>query len=241
MASMAAVPPASSADGATAAKQGHSAKIFVGNLPFKTTRTDLAELFCPFGGIVGVNIRKDRHTDKSRGFAFVTFATDDAAVAAIAEMHGKTLEGRALTVKSALARGQQGGAAAASAKEEADNSGWATAPPRRRRGGGGVRGRRNGRRGGRGDYAGDGRNGGGWGQGREGRDAGARPKQKSWTEWATFPVEQSNGSGAAVPSVAHAAAYPAVTPLSVAPAAAAAAAASTAAAAAAAAEPASDQ
>ena len=195
MASMAS--SSSTTDGATttAFQQGHSAKIFVGNLPFKTTRTDLAELFCRFGGIVGVNIRKDRRTDKSRGYAFVTFATDAAAVAAIAEMHGKSLEGRVLTVKSALARGQQGAAVASAAEEEADNSGWATAPPRRRHGGGN---KRNGRRSGRGGHYRGGQD--------RGHETDTRPKQKSWTEWTSFPDEQNNGSRAtaAVPVVAPA-------------------------------------
>ena len=114
-------------------KQGCASKIFVGNLPFKITSVELTDLFNGFGTIIGVNIRKDRMTDKAKGFAFVTFDTTAAAALAMENMHGKTLEGRPLTVRPALARGQQTtkGTAKSAGTTEEDVS-WATAPPKRK-------------------------------------------------------------------------------------------------------------
>ena len=54
-------------------KQGSASKIFIGNLPFKITNVELTDLFGGFGKVIGVNIRKDRMTDKAKGFAFITF------------------------------------------------------------------------------------------------------------------------------------------------------------------------
>ena len=117
-------------------KQGSASKIFIGNLPFKITNVELTDLFGGFGTVIGVNIRKDRMTDKAKGFAFITFDTPAAATLAMQNMHGKTLEGRVLTVKPALARGQQDGTKKSAGTNGDDavggDSGWATAPPKRR-------------------------------------------------------------------------------------------------------------
>ena len=82
-------------------------KIFVGNLPYKIDESEIANLFREYGEVIGVNIRKDRKTDKSKGFAFVTFAPTaiDAANHAISKMHLYEHEGRKLTVNLATARG----------------------------------------------------------------------------------------------------------------------------------------
>ena len=161
-------------------KAGHDCKIFVGNLPYKATKLDLVEVFSAFGAIRGVNMRKDRETDKSRGFAFVTLDTPEAARAAIAEVHGRTMDGRALTVKPALARGQTseivrvGEAGDGSLVGGQDDGSWATAPPRRHRG----KNRHNVRHTAN-PYG-----------GRQARGHGSNPPQKkSWTEWASYPAE----------------------------------------------------
>ena len=86
------------------AHENHS-KVFVGNLPFKTSNADLEALFRPYGEIIGVSIRKDRVTNKPKGFAFVSFSSLDAAPSAIAGLHGQSFQGRPLTVSAAEKRG----------------------------------------------------------------------------------------------------------------------------------------
>ena len=75
-------------------------KIYVGNLPFQTTETDLTDLFGTFGAVETVSIITDRDTGRSKGFGFVTM-NDDHAEKAIAELNGKEHNGRALTVNEA--------------------------------------------------------------------------------------------------------------------------------------------
>jgi len=86
-----------------------SQRIFVGNLPFSATDAQLNELFSKHGEVNSAEIVKDRFTDRSRGFGFVEMAADDAATAAIAALNGHELDGRALTVNVARARGEGGG------------------------------------------------------------------------------------------------------------------------------------
>lgn len=121
---------------------GHS-KVFVGNLPFKISNEDLEQLFRPFGQIIGVSIRKDRLTNKPKGFAFVSFATADAAPEAIRSMHGYVFAGRPLTVNLADKRGGKdesggddhesdgekgaGGGSESTRRVKKDNS-WKTVP-----------------------------------------------------------------------------------------------------------------
>ena len=77
-----------------------SKKIYVGNLAFQTTETELSDLFTPFGEVESVSIITDRDTGRSKGFGFVAM-NDDQATKAIAELNGKELNGRALTVNEA--------------------------------------------------------------------------------------------------------------------------------------------
>ena len=75
--------------------------LFVGNMSFQTTESDLRALFEPFGEISRVQVMTDRETGRSRGFGFVDMADDDAAAKAIAALNGKEIEGRALNVNEA--------------------------------------------------------------------------------------------------------------------------------------------
>ena len=75
--------------------------LFVGNLPFSATEDELRDLFSAFGEIQQVRIMTDRDTGRSRGFAFVEIADDEAAAKAISDLNGKELGGRALTVNEA--------------------------------------------------------------------------------------------------------------------------------------------
>ena len=79
-------------------------KLYVGNLSFNTTETDLQDLFAQAGAVQDVMLMQDKFTGKSRGFAFVTMATEQEAQNAITQFNGKTVEGRTLTVNEAPAR-----------------------------------------------------------------------------------------------------------------------------------------
>ena len=75
-------------------------KLYVGNLSFETTETDLKDLFGQTGSVETVRIVTDQETGRSRGFAFVEMQ-DDGADKAIAAMNGQTFMGRSLTVNRA--------------------------------------------------------------------------------------------------------------------------------------------
>lgn len=79
-------------------------KLFVGNLSFRSSETDITDAFSQFGAVLEVNVMLDRATGRPRGFAFVTMATDEEAQAAIKGMNGVTLDGRNLTVNVARPR-----------------------------------------------------------------------------------------------------------------------------------------
>ena len=77
-----------------------SKKIYVGNLSFRTTEDELAELFQQIGAVESVSIITDRDTGRSKGFGFVSMNDEDADKA-IAAYSGKEVGGRALTVNEA--------------------------------------------------------------------------------------------------------------------------------------------
>jgi RNA recognition motif-containing protein len=84
-------------------------KLYVGNLSFDTTENDLQDLFAQHGPVAEVNLITDRMSGRSRGFAFVTMGTPEAAQAAITALAGKEIQGRALTVNEARPREEHGG------------------------------------------------------------------------------------------------------------------------------------
>ena len=75
-----------------------STKLYIANLSYNVTESDLRTAFESFGAITDIFIATDRETARPRGFAFVTYDTAEAAQAAIAKMGGFELDGRALTV-----------------------------------------------------------------------------------------------------------------------------------------------
>lgn len=79
-------------------------KLFVGNLPFSTSESDLQSHFAQAGVVISASIMQDRNTGRSRGFAFVEMNTQAEAEAAISQFHGKEFQGRALTVNVARPR-----------------------------------------------------------------------------------------------------------------------------------------
>lgn len=79
-------------------------KLFVGNLSYNTTENDLQDAFGAHGTVLEANLMVDRMTGRARGFGFVTMSTPEEAEKAIEGMHGKDLDGRALTVNIARPR-----------------------------------------------------------------------------------------------------------------------------------------
>ena len=79
-------------------------KLYVGNLSFGTTESDVRQMFEPCGSVSSCNLIMDKFTGKSRGFAFVEMSSPAEAAKAIAEVGGKDCDGRALTVNEAKAR-----------------------------------------------------------------------------------------------------------------------------------------
>jgi RNA recognition motif-containing protein len=116
-------------------------KLYVGNLSYNVTGSDLEQLFAQHGTVQSAEIISDRDTGRSKGFGFVEMGSEEEAKAAIGALNGQEVGGRALTVNEARPR------------EE------------RPRGGGGY----GGGRGGHGGGGGRGRSGGGGGGGGYGR------------------------------------------------------------------------
>ncbi|MCL4250621.1 MAG: RNA-binding protein [Anaerolineae bacterium] len=79
-------------------------KLYVGNLSYNTTQEQLQTLFSQMGEVTDVAIITDRDTGRSKGFAFVEMATDEAAQEAIKRLNGSTLDSRTLTVNEARPR-----------------------------------------------------------------------------------------------------------------------------------------
>ncbi len=79
-----------------------SKKIYVGNLPFSSTETDLKEVFSRHGSVESVAVITDRETGRPRGFAFVEMEDESAAQDAIRALDGTDLGGRNIKVNEAL-------------------------------------------------------------------------------------------------------------------------------------------
>lgn len=82
--------------------------LFVGNLSFQKTETDLSELFKTFGQVTRVSIVVDRETGRTRGFAFLEMPKDDEAAKAIAALDGQEFGGRNLKVSEARPKVNRG-------------------------------------------------------------------------------------------------------------------------------------
>ncbi len=76
-------------------------RLFVGSLPYKLTEDEMKDFFAQVGEVVSVRIITDRDTGRSKGFGFVEMAEDSAGDAAIADLNGKELLGRPITVSEA--------------------------------------------------------------------------------------------------------------------------------------------
>src|SRR5688572_24292903 len=116
-------------------------KLYVGNLSYNTTSSELEQMFGQHGTVQSAEVIQDRDSGRSKGFGFVQMGSDEEAQAAIAALNGQQQDGRALTVNEAKPREDRGGG-----------------------GGGGRGGYGGGGGGGRGGYGGGG-GGGGYGGG----------------------------------------------------------------------------
>jgi cold-inducible RNA-binding protein len=86
--------------------------IYVGNLSFDTTESELEAAFASHGSVTSARLVIDRDTGRPRGFGFVEMGTEAEAQAAIRALNGSDLHGRTLTVNEAKPReprGQGGG------------------------------------------------------------------------------------------------------------------------------------
>lgn len=83
-----------------------STNVYVGNLSFDTSSSDLKNLFTEFGEVSTATVVSDRDTGRSRGFGFVEMSSSDEAAAAITGLNGRNIDGRDLTVNQAKGRSQ---------------------------------------------------------------------------------------------------------------------------------------
>ncbi|WP_460558083.1 RNA recognition motif domain-containing protein [Ferruginibacter profundus] len=78
--------------------------IYVSNLSFNTSDTELSDLFSKFGEVSSAKVITDRETGRSRGFGFVEMGNDEEGKAAMAGLNNKEVEGRAMSVSVAKER-----------------------------------------------------------------------------------------------------------------------------------------
>ncbi|MHC4447711.1 MAG: RNA recognition motif domain-containing protein [Planctomycetota bacterium] len=83
--------------------------IYVGNLSFEATEDELRGLFEAHGEVLKVNLITDRDTGRPRGFGFVEMADANQGRAAIEQLNGREVGGRALNVNEAKPRPARGG------------------------------------------------------------------------------------------------------------------------------------
>jgi RNA recognition motif-containing protein len=84
-------------------------KLYVGNLGYGVSSSDLEQLFAAFGTVRSADVIADRDSGRSKGFGFVEMSTDEEAQAAIEGLNGQERDGRAMTVNEARPREERGG------------------------------------------------------------------------------------------------------------------------------------
>ena len=84
-------------------------KLYVGILPYSANETTLRELFEPFGALLSAAVISDKFTGQSKGFGFIEFEDAAAADKAIAEVNGRSLDGRSLVVNEAKPQEKRSG------------------------------------------------------------------------------------------------------------------------------------
>jgi cold-inducible RNA-binding protein len=84
-----------------------AAKLFVGSLGYSVTDEELEQFFATVGTVVSAKVIIDRDMNRSKGFGFVEMSSDEEAQAAIAQLAGKELGGRAIVVNIAKPMGDR--------------------------------------------------------------------------------------------------------------------------------------
>ncbi len=84
-------------------------KLYVGNLSFETTASEVEKLFSDHGSVESAEVINDRMTGRSKGFGFVQMQSDSEAEAAITALNGQEFGGRTLTVNEAKPRTERSG------------------------------------------------------------------------------------------------------------------------------------
>ena len=75
--------------------------LYVGNLPYSATESEIREKFAAIGEVVSVNLITDKFTGQARGFGFVEMADKNAGIKAISELNNQDFNGRNLVVNEA--------------------------------------------------------------------------------------------------------------------------------------------
>lgn len=91
-----------------------SKKLYVGNLPFQSTETDLEQMASAHGTVTSTTVIRDKMTNRSRGFGFIEMSNENEAAAVRDSLNGSDFQGRALKIDLAHERterssGSQGG------------------------------------------------------------------------------------------------------------------------------------
>src|SRR5258708_33168069 len=81
-----------------------ASKLFIGSLAWATTDDSLRDFFAGVGTVVSASVIMDRETNRSKGFGFVEMSSDEEAKAAVEQLNGKDLDGRAIVVSEARPR-----------------------------------------------------------------------------------------------------------------------------------------
>jgi RNA recognition motif-containing protein len=79
-------------------------KLFIGSLAWATNDDSLRDLFATVGTVVSASVIMDRETNRSKGFGFVEMSSEEEAKAAVDQLNGKDLDGRAIVVSEARPR-----------------------------------------------------------------------------------------------------------------------------------------
>ena len=98
-------------------------KLYVGNLSYNVTSSDLEQLCAQHGTVQSAEVIQDRDTGRSKGFGFVQMASDAEAQAAIAALDGQPHDGRNLTVNEAKPKENRSGGGSGGRREFGGNSG----------------------------------------------------------------------------------------------------------------------
>jgi len=83
-------------------------KLYVGNLGYGVTDSDLSKMFEAHGAVQSAQVIMDRDAGRSKGFGFVEMSTDAEAQAAMAALNGQESDGRTLKVNEAKPRSESG-------------------------------------------------------------------------------------------------------------------------------------